>query len=108
MRTSPSPITDFLVAHARSIDCARLPSSVLSVARQSLLDWSGVTLAGAHEPLVMKLPLLVLATLAVAGGFMGIPQFIHGEHADAEPLNMIVAVTSVFVALTGIAAGWFL
>ena len=49
MGTSASPITDFLVAHARSIDCARLPSSVLSVARQSLLDWFGVTLAKSEE-----------------------------------------------------------
>ena len=63
----------------------------------------------AHEtPAVMKYPLIILAILSLIGGFIGIPQFIHGEGAHAQPLNLIVAGASLFVALFGIGVGTLL
>jgi NADH-quinone oxidoreductase subunit L len=63
---------------------------------------------GAHEaPLIMTLPLIVLAALSMIAGFIGIPQFLMGKHAHAIDLNMTVAVTSTVVALTGLLAGVF-
>ena len=50
-----SAITPFLVDHARSIRCDALPSEVAAVAKQSLLDWFGVTLAARDQALVHKL-----------------------------------------------------
>ncbi|MFM9971922.1 MAG: MmgE/PrpD family protein [Burkholderiales bacterium] len=48
-------ISQFLISEARAIDIARLPADVIDVASQSVLDWFGVTIAGACEPLVLKL-----------------------------------------------------
>ena len=59
-------------------------------------------------PFVMKAPLLILSIFAVIGGFIGIPEFIMGEHAEHMPLNISVAVTSVIAAAIGIAAGTFI
>ena len=60
----------------------------------------------AHEsPLAMTGPLMVLAVLSVIAGFLGLPAFFHGEHAEPEAMNMIVAVTSTLVALTGLGLG---
>lgn len=56
-------------------------------------------------PWLMKLPLLVLAVLSVAGGFMGIPQFLLGPHGHPHPMNMTVAITSSIVAIGGILIG---
>ncbi|MBI2095549.1 MAG: NADH-quinone oxidoreductase subunit L [Candidatus Omnitrophica bacterium] len=57
-----------------------------------------------EAPLVMLAPLVLLACLAAAGGFIGIPEFILGGHGHAAPLNLPVAVTSTVAALLGIAA----
>ena len=63
----------------------------------------------AHDaPLLMKAPLLVLAVLSVITGFIGIPEFILGEHSHGMHLNWTVAITSSCVALAGILAGTFL
>ena len=48
-------ITAFLVSESRRIDPAHLPPDVLEMARHCVLDWLGVTIAGAGEPLVLKL-----------------------------------------------------
>src|SRR6185295_5930094 len=53
-------------------------------------------------------PLLILAVLAMVGGFIGIPQFILGEGEHTEHLNITVAVTSVLAALIGIAIGSYI
>jgi 2-methylcitrate dehydratase PrpD len=47
--------TNELVAIARRIEPARLPADVLTVAKHCVLDWLGVTLAGAREPMVRTL-----------------------------------------------------
>ncbi len=44
-------ITRALAARARSITFESLPGDVVFLARQCVLDWMGVTLAGADEPL---------------------------------------------------------
>jgi len=59
-------------------------------------------------PWIMKTPLLVLAVLAAIGGFIGIPEFILGEHAHTMHLNLSVAATSVIAALIGISIGTFI
>jgi len=58
-----------------------------------------------ETPMVMKLPLIVLAVFSVIGGSIGIPGFLAGEHGHAEPLNMAVAALSVGAALLGIFLG---
>ena len=59
-----------------------------------------------HEaPLIMKAPLVILAVMSAIGGFIGIPEFILGEGAVKEPLNLVVAGLSVSAALVGIAIG---
>ncbi len=63
----------------------------------------------AHEaPPIMIFPLIVLAILSVTGGFIGIPQFLMGEHAQVVPLNITVAITSTLAALAGIGIGTLL
>lgn len=62
-----------------------------------------------HEsPLVMTLPLVILAFLAVIGGFLGIPQWIMGAHAHPVHLDLGVAATSTAVAVAGILLGTLL
>lgn len=65
-----------------------------------------------HEaPAAMTVPLVLLALLALAGGFLGIPQFLHGSHPaevvhHAGNSHMVVAILSVLAALGGIGLGW--
>jgi NADH-quinone oxidoreductase subunit L len=61
--------------------------------------------AASEAPFVMKAPLVVLAVFSAAAGFIGIPQFLAGEHAHAGHLNLVVAGTSTIVALAGILVG---
>mgnify|MGYP001579851421 FL=1 len=56
-------------------------------------------------PMIMNLPLIVLAVFSAAGGFIGIPRFLAGEHGHVEPLNMTVGAISVGAALLGIFLG---
>ena len=49
--TSMEGITRALVVRARAISFDSLPGDVVFLARQCVLDWFGVTLAGADEPL---------------------------------------------------------
>jgi 2-methylcitrate dehydratase PrpD len=48
-------VTEMLVEQVRAIDARSLPAGVIEAARHSLLDWSGIAIAGADEPLVGKL-----------------------------------------------------
>jgi NADH-quinone oxidoreductase subunit L len=66
----------------------------------------------AHEsPLVMTLPLMVLAALAVAGGYMGIyPEplagFLHQvPHPEGADATTLLVVSSVLV-IVGFAVAW--
>ncbi|MBI5701043.1 NADH-quinone oxidoreductase subunit L [Candidatus Saganbacteria bacterium] len=55
-----------------------------------------------HEsPYVMTVPLIILSVMAVCFGFFN--PFVHGEH---EPLNLVVAGSSLGVALFGILCAW--
>jgi NADH-quinone oxidoreductase subunit L len=59
---------------------------------------------GHDAPWTMALPLVILAILSVAGGFMGIPDFLSGHHGE-HSLNMTVAALSVGAAFLGIGLG---
>jgi len=48
-------VTEMLVEQVRAIDARSLPADVIEAARHSLLDWIGIAIAGAGEPLVGKL-----------------------------------------------------
>jgi 2-methylcitrate dehydratase PrpD len=48
-------VTEMLVEQVRAIDARSLPADVIEAARHSLLDWTGIAIAGANEPLVGKL-----------------------------------------------------
>jgi len=54
-----------------------------------------------ESPAIMTLPLVFLATLAVIGGFIGIPHFLY-PNAEHPHLNMRVAVISSLVAFLGL------
>ena len=45
-------LTERLAAKAASLEFGQLPPEIVELARQCLLDWLGVTIAGAHEPAV--------------------------------------------------------
>jgi len=51
MELSTSDVTARLAAAAKAITFASLPADVVTLARQCMLDWYGVTLAGWNEPL---------------------------------------------------------
>ncbi len=56
-------------------------------------------------PLVMKLPLLVLAVFSLIGAFIGIREFLEGPHGGEHSLNITVAALSVAAASLGIILG---
>lgn len=63
----------------------------------------------AHDaPWIMKIPLLLLAILAIIAGFLGIPKFLMGAHAHAEAFHWDVAIISSVIALSGILLGTFI
>jgi len=55
MPESPGELTSDLVADLRAIATGDLPDDVTTIAKLCMLDWLGVTIAGAHEPLVQML-----------------------------------------------------
>ncbi len=62
----------------------------------------------AHEsPAVMTVPLIFLAILSVAGGFIGIPHFLYPEAAHSE-LNMPVALISSAVGVAGLVISYLI
>ena len=48
-------ITPFIVEDVRALLAAPLPAEVIEAARQSVLDWFGIAIGGADEPLVAML-----------------------------------------------------
>jgi 2-methylcitrate dehydratase PrpD len=55
MAQSRSDLTSDLVAELRAIATGDLPDDVIAIAKLCILDWLGVTIAGANEPLVQML-----------------------------------------------------
>ena len=55
MSASQNDLTSDLVAEMRAVAAGDLPGDVLTIAKLCILDWLGVTIAGAHEPLVRML-----------------------------------------------------
>jgi 2-methylcitrate dehydratase PrpD len=50
-----SGATRFIISQVRALAAQPLPGEVVEVARHSMLDWLGIAIAGASEPLVEKL-----------------------------------------------------
>lgn len=88
-------------------------TSLLTAFYMGRLFWTafwGTPAKGDHtheSPLVMTLPLVVLAILAAIGGFIGIPHLLFPE-VEAEALNIKVALISSFVALLGLGVSYML
>lgn len=62
----------------------------------------------AHEsPAVMTFPLIFLAILTVAGGFLGIPHLLYPEKEHIA-VNMQVAIISTLVAVIGLAVSYMI
>ena len=55
MAATPPPVTALLADFCRNIRFESLPAEAVECARQCLLDWLGVTLAGSNEPLARML-----------------------------------------------------
>lgn len=53
--TDHGDLTRWIARHALTLDYARLPADVVTIAKQSFLDWLCVTLAGWGDPLVAAL-----------------------------------------------------
>ncbi|OGA27870.1 MAG: hypothetical protein A3I01_01950 [Betaproteobacteria bacterium RIFCSPLOWO2_02_FULL_65_24] len=75
----PSSITAFLVSEVRKLAGHALPDDVLEMARHCLLDWFGIAIGGAREPLVLKL----LEEAREQGGHAQSTVIWHGERTSA-------------------------
>ena len=63
----------------------------------------------AHEsPLSMTIPLMILAVLALAGGFINVPHWLTPTYPLAEQESTIAMVISALFGLVGIAAAFFI
>jgi len=64
----------------------------------------------AHEaPVVMLIPLVVLATLSVISGFVPFAEYVHlGPPPEHEGVNMAVAIPGTIAGVLGIAIAWFM
>src|SRR5688572_11582265 len=63
-RDEAASLTQRLVERTRAIEWARLPADVREIARQCVLDWIGVALAGSSDPL----PRLLIDEALADGG----------------------------------------
>jgi 2-methylcitrate dehydratase PrpD len=81
MPESPGELTSDLVADLRAIATGDLPDDVTTIAKLCMLDWLGVTFAGAHEPLVQMLLEEMPASASGACTLIGRPQRMAPLHA---------------------------
>ena len=84
--TGEPTVTAALAARVSAMRLADLPPAALTVARQCLLDWIGVALAGRGEPLVR----ILIDELAPADDPAGVAMLGHGRRArpgDAVLIN---------------------
>jgi NADH-quinone oxidoreductase subunit L len=65
--------------------------------------------AHAHEaPMVMWLPLVILAALSCVAGWVPMGEFVSlGEPLEHEGINFAIAIPASLVALAGIGLAWF-
>ena len=85
-RTAPPTVTAALASRISAMRLADLPPAAPTVAKQCLLDWIGVALAGRREPLVR----ILLDELAPADDPAGVSILGHGRRArlgDAALIN---------------------
>src|SRR5262249_32117436 len=80
MSQSRSDLTSDLVADLRALATGDLPADVGTIAKLCILDWLGVAIAGAGEPLV---PMLIEEMPASADGACT----LIGHAARAAPVN---------------------
>jgi 2-methylcitrate dehydratase PrpD len=71
-------VTELIVSQVHGIDPTKLPGDVLEAARHSLLDWCGIAIAGATEPLVLKL----IEEAREQGGHPLCTVIYHGERTS--------------------------
>jgi len=103
MAESATRVTSILAEHCRSIRYDSLPGEAVESARQCLLDWLGVTLAGSDEPLARMLRADALedggnaqATLIGAGGRVTAKQaaLVNGAASHALDYDDVVLAMS--------------
>ena len=76
------------------------------IARAWFVAFTGPAHGHGHEsPPVMVGPLVLLAVLSVAGGYLGIPIFLGAPH---EELNWVVAGISLGVVAIGLTLAWLI
>jgi 2-methylcitrate dehydratase PrpD len=78
-------LTAFIVGDVRALLAAPLPSDVIEAARQSVLDWFGIAIGGADEPLVEKLR----AEAREQGGHPLATVVYHGEKTSTAYAALI-------------------
>lgn len=86
LQTSAQSLTAALADRVSSMRLADLPPAAVTVAKQCLLDWLGVALAGRDEPLVQ----ILLEELAPFGHAEGVSVIAHGRRThilDAVLIN---------------------
>jgi 2-methylcitrate dehydratase PrpD len=83
--TTAPTVTAALAARVSAMRLEALPPAALSVAKQCLLDWIGVALAGRNEPLV-RILIDELAPADVAGG---VSILGHGHRARIDDAVLI-------------------
>jgi 2-methylcitrate dehydratase PrpD len=81
-----APVTTALAERIWAMDLATLPPAALTVSKQCLLDWIGVTLAGRDEPLV-KILVEELASASSDEGASLIGQARRARLDDAVLIN---------------------
>ncbi|MFM9967768.1 MAG: MmgE/PrpD family protein [Burkholderiales bacterium] len=72
-------ITEHLIDQVRELSGAALPEDALEAARNSVMDWMGVTIAGADDAMVHSL----IAAAREQGGNREASVFWHGERTSA-------------------------
>jgi len=72
-------ITGHLIDQVRRLAGAELPEDALQAARNSVMDWMGVTIAGADDALVHSL----IAAAREQGGSAQASVIWHGERTSA-------------------------
>jgi 2-methylcitrate dehydratase PrpD len=83
--TETQPLTAALAALVASMRLEALPPAALTVAKQCLLDWLGVALAGRDEPLVR----ILIDELAPADDPKGVTIVGHGRRGRIDDVVLI-------------------
>jgi 2-methylcitrate dehydratase PrpD len=83
--TATQTVTAALAERASAMRLADMPPAALTVAKQCLLDWIGVALAGRNEPLVR----ILIDELAPADDPAGVSILGHGRRARLDDAVLI-------------------